>query len=87
MCHEGRRSRWQISLRRVNQYANVLDVAREAGITGVATDPFDWGVPNLLFSSVSNVTDLDPSKRVDRRITTAYSWTRSLGRHTLRLGG
>jgi hypothetical protein len=71
----------------INQYANVQDVAGDAGITGVATDPFDWGVPDLSFSSLSSVRDLDPSRRTDRRVTTAYTWTRPLGRHTLRLGG
>lgn len=75
------------SSRSINQYANVLDVAGDAGIRGVATDPFDWGVPDLTFSSLSNVRDLDPSRRIDRRITTAYTFMRPLGRHTLRVGG
>jgi hypothetical protein len=71
----------------VNHYANVLDVAGQAGIAGVATDPFDWGVPDLSFSSLSSVRDLDPSRRTDRRVTTGYTWTVPFGRHTLRLGG
>jgi hypothetical protein len=71
----------------VNRYANVIDVAGEAGITGVSTEPFDWGVPDLSFTSLSSVRDLDPSRRTDRRISTAYSWTRPIGSHTLRLGG
>ena len=73
--------------RSVNRYAGIVDVAGEAGITGVATDPFDWGVPDLSFSSLSSLSDLDPARRTDQRITTAYTWTRPLGRHTLRLGG
>jgi trimeric autotransporter adhesin len=71
----------------VNRYANVLDVAGNAGISGVATDPFDWGVPDLSFTSLSSVRDVDPSKRTDRRISTAYTWTRPTRSHTLRLGG
>ena len=38
----------------VNRYANVVDVAGNAGISGVSTDPFDWGVPDLSFSSLSS---------------------------------
>ena len=30
------------------------DVAGEAGITGVATDPFDWGVPTLTFGTFTS---------------------------------
>ena len=29
------------------------------GITGVSTDPFDWGVPALSFSSLSSLRDVD----------------------------
>ena len=50
----------------INRYANVVDVAGDAGITGVSTDPFDWGVPELSFCSMSSVRDLDPSRRTDR---------------------
>jgi hypothetical protein len=71
----------------INRYANVVDVAGGAGINGVSTDPFDWGVPDLSFSSLSSVRDLDPSRRTDRRMAAAYTWMRPLGRHTLRLGG
>jgi hypothetical protein len=73
--------------RSLNQYAYVEDVAGAAGITGVATDPFDWGVPQLSFSSLSSVRDLTPSRRTDRRLSLAYGWTRPFTRHTLRLGG
>ena len=71
----------------VNRYANVEDVAGSAGITGVATDPFDWGVPDLSFSSFSSVRDVDPSKRSDRRISAGYTWSRPLRQHMLRVGG
>ena len=71
----------------INRYANVVDVAGDAGINGVSTDPFDWGVPDLSFSSMSSVRDLDPSRRTDRRISTAYTWMRPFARHMLRLGG
>jgi hypothetical protein len=70
-----------------NQYAYVEDVAGAAGITGVATDPFAWGVPQLSFSSLSSLRDMTPSRRTDARLSVGYSWTRPSPRHTLRLGG
>jgi hypothetical protein len=71
----------------LNRYAHVEDVAGEAGINGVATDPFDWGVPDLSFSTFSNVRDLDPARRTDQRISTAYTWARPFKAHMLRFGG
>lgn len=71
----------------VNRYAFVENVAGEAGIGGVATDPFTWGVPTLSFSSLSSVNDLTPSRRTDRRLSLTYGWTRPIARHTLRFGG
>jgi trimeric autotransporter adhesin len=72
----------------INQYAFVENVAGEAGIRGVSSDPFDWGVPQLSFSSVSSVRDMTPSRRTDNRLALAYAWTRPITqRHTLRMGG
>ena len=73
--------------RSLNRYAFRENVAGDAGITGVATAPFDWGVPSLSFSSISGVRDVAPSDREDTRFSVAYTWTRPLARHTLRLGG
>src|SRR4030095_291 len=71
----------------LNHYAGVEDVAGNAGIAGVSTDPLNWGVPSLSFSSLSSVRDLTPSKRSDRRVTLAYNWTRPVRTHQIRFGG
>jgi hypothetical protein len=74
--------------RSVNQYAFLDDVAGDAGIRGVSTDPFDWGVPQLSFSSLSGVRDMTPTRRTDQRFTLGYGWTRPIGtKHTMRVGG
>ena len=71
-----------------NQYAFVQNVAGAAGIGGVSTDPFDWGVPQLSFSSLTGVRDATPSRRTDERLSLGYGWTKPVTtRHTLRLGG
>ena len=74
--------------RSFNHYAFVDDVAGDAGIAGVSTDPFDWGVPQLSFSSLSSLRDVTPSRRTDQRLTLGYGWTRPVAtKHTLRVGG
>ena len=75
------------SSRTINRYADVENVAADAGIQGVSTDPFDWGVPDLSFSTFSSVRDLAPTQRVDRRWLAGYTWSKPLRQHTLRFGG
>ena len=45
------------------------------GSAGVSTDPFDWGVPALSFSTFQACATSTPSRRTDKRLTLAYSWT------------
>ena len=71
----------------LGRYAYVADIAGAAGINGVATDPFTWGVPTLNFSSLSSVRDISPSERHDERWTFGYTWTQPWRTHTLRAGG
>jgi hypothetical protein len=74
--------------RSLNQYAYIEDVAGNAGITGVATDPFDWGVPQLSFSTFSSLRDVTPTRRTDKRLSLAYGLTRPAGtKHTMHMGG
>jgi trimeric autotransporter adhesin len=70
-----------------NGFAGVTNVAGAAGINGVATDPFDWGVPSLSFSTFGSLRDTAPSQRTDRRVQVGYTMTRPLTRHALRFGG
>ena len=69
------------------QYAFVEDVAGDAGITGVSTDPLHWGVPTLTFSSLTSVRDVNPTQRTDTRFSAAYTLTQPWRNHTLRIGG
>jgi outer membrane receptor protein involved in Fe transport len=70
-----------------NTYANATDVAGSAGLLGVATDPFDWGVPNLSFATLSSLADPSPSRRIDRTITIGDTVSRTVGTHTVSIGG
>ncbi|MDQ3486372.1 MAG: TonB-dependent receptor [Acidobacteriota bacterium] len=69
------------------RYSNLEDVAGNAGITGISTDPLDWGVPTLSFSSLTSVRDVSPNQRTDTRFTAGYTLTQPWRAHTLRIGG
>jgi len=71
----------------LNNFANTLNVAGDAGIAGVSADPFDYGLPALSFSTFQGVRDVTPSRRNDKRVALAYSWTQPWKTHQLRAGG
>ena len=70
-----------------NGFAYVSDIAAAAGISGVSTDPSEWGVPNLSFTNLTGVRDLAPSSRNDRRLQVNYSVTRPFASHSFQMGG
>jgi len=70
-----------------NNFSFVEDVAGNAGIVGVSTDPLAWGVPALSFSTYSSVRDTTPSTRNDTRWSLGYTVTKPIRLHTLRIGG
>jgi hypothetical protein len=74
-------------VRTQNLYAFNQDVAGIAGVTGVSTNPFDWGIPGLSFKDFQSAYDNNPV--LNRNNTINFSdfmiWTR--GKHTLRWGG
>jgi trimeric autotransporter adhesin len=70
-----------------NLYAFKDDIDSGLGITGVSTNPFDWGLPNLSFGDLTSLSDTNP--QLLRNQTYTFSdyvvWTR--GKHTWRWGG
>lgn len=71
-----------------NLFAFSRDVAGDAGIQGVATDPFDWGAPNLSFSTLTSLRDVSPSHSVNQLFEISHTVVRTFKRqHTLRFGG
>ncbi|MBE3099674.1 MAG: TonB-dependent receptor, partial [Planctomycetes bacterium] len=73
--------------RTTNASAYVENVAGNAGITGVSTDPFDWGVPTLSLSSVSGLRDINPGLSRDQTVTISDAMVKMRGRHSIRFGG
>jgi hypothetical protein len=70
-----------------NLFAFGQNVAGDAGLLGVASDPFDWGAPNLSLSSFSSVRDTNPSMRTDRTLAVGDTIVKTRGKQTLRFGG
>jgi len=77
---------WQQSTT-ANLYAGVQNVAGNAGVQGVSSDPFDWGAPSLSFSSFASLNDVTPSLRRNQTISVGDQMIKTRGRHTLRWGG
>jgi hypothetical protein len=77
------RSHTQLS----NLYQNQDNIAAQAGITGTSQDPFNFGVPGLVFTNFQSVQDTGGT--LDNNQT--YSWSESViwrhGKHNLRFGG
>ena len=70
-----------------NLYGFNNDITGTLGITGVSTNPFDWGLPNLSFADVASLQDTTP--QLNRSQTYTFSdyviWNH--GKHTWRWGG
>ncbi len=70
-----------------NLYSNNIDVAGLAGIGGVSTDPFDFGIPGISFTTFGGLNDPTPRRELDQTYTISdtLSWYR--GKHNWRFGG
>jgi hypothetical protein len=69
-----------------NAYAGVTNAAGQAGLEGISSDPFDWGLPTVSFSGFSSLTDITPSSRHAQTFTLNDGMIRSVKRHNLRWG-
>jgi hypothetical protein len=70
-----------------NLFSNVQNVAGEAGIGGISSNPFDFGLPGINFTTFGSLTDPTPRRELDQTYTISdtVSWNR--GKHNWRFGG
>lgn len=70
-----------------NLYSGIEDVAGNAGIAGISTDPFNWGLPGISLTSFTGLTSPIPSRVLNQTytITDQVFWNR--GKHNWRFGG
>jgi trimeric autotransporter adhesin len=70
-----------------NLYSNSVNVAGDAGILGVSTNPFDWGIPTINFTTFGALTDPTPRRELDQTYTVSDTISWSHGKHNVRSGG
>jgi hypothetical protein len=74
--------------RTVNHFSGLYSPSAEAGIQGISGDPLYFGLPRLTFSSMTGLTDVNPSLNASDRFGTTYSLRRPIGtKHQLQIGG
>ncbi|MGA2984442.1 MAG: carboxypeptidase-like regulatory domain-containing protein [Terriglobia bacterium] len=71
----------------VNAFAFQQNIAEELGITGVSTDPFDWGVPAIGFTNFGGLSDPLPSLSRPQTLRTNDTLIWNHGKHNVRMGG
>jgi len=71
-----------------NLYSGVTNVSGDAGIiTPVASDPFNWGLPGISFSSYGGFSDPTPSRELDQTYTISDQVVWTHGKNNWRFGG
>ena len=70
-----------------NLYSNVTNVAGLAGITGVSTDPFNWGLPGISFTSFGGLTNPTTRRELDQTYTLSDTISWNHAKHNWRFGG
>jgi trimeric autotransporter adhesin len=70
-----------------NLYSGITDVAGNAGITGISSDPFDWGLPGTSFNNFAGFNGPIPSRELDQTYVISDGAIWNHGKHNLRFGG
>ena len=82
---------WRISLNRTriettNGFSNTQNVEGDLGITGVSTDPINWGPPTTSFSNYGNISLANPSLTRNQTLSVSGAITKMAGKHSYRAG-
>jgi hypothetical protein len=70
-----------------NLYAFKQDITGNLGITGVSTNPFDFGLPNLSFTHFGSLNDVNSQLLRNQTWTFTDNLIYRCGKHTWRWGG
>ena len=70
-----------------NLFSESQNVAGDAGIQGVSTNPFDWGIPGINFTSFGGLNDPIPRRELDQTYTISDTLSWYHGKHNWRFGG
>jgi trimeric autotransporter adhesin len=69
-----------------NLYSNFQDVAGDAGIGGISTDPFDFGLPGISLTNFGGLSDPTPRRELDQTYTISDTLAWYRGKHNWRFG-
>jgi hypothetical protein len=69
-----------------NLYAFTQDIAGNLGITGISTDPMNFGVPSINYTNFTDLNDPVPAIRHNQTFRFMDTFTFTRGRHTVRTG-
>ena len=78
-------SRNRVQLLSDNSFVN--NIAGDLGIQGVSTDPINYGIPGIQFTSLGSLNDPVPSLVRNQTFRFSDGWTYIRGNHTVRFGG
>lgn len=71
----------------LNSFSNLTDIGAQLGLTGISTNPFDYGLPQISFTNFTGLSDPTPS--LNRSQTWRYvdnlRWMKD--KHTVSVGG
>jgi hypothetical protein len=70
-----------------NLYAFNQDIDSALGISGVSTNPFDWGLPGLSFANFNSLSDINPQLLRNQTYTFSDNAVWTHGKHSWRWGG
>jgi hypothetical protein len=70
-----------------NLYGFNSNITGGLGITGVSTNPFDWGLPTLSFTDLASLQDTTPQLNRSQTYTFSDNVIWNHGKHTWRWGG
>src|SRR4029077_7925960 len=70
-----------------NLYSGIENVAGNAGITGISSDPFDFGLPGLSFTNFGGLSDPTARRELDQTYTISDTAACNHGKHNRRFGG
>ncbi|HKW65329.1 MAG TPA: TonB-dependent receptor [Candidatus Acidoferrum sp.] len=70
-----------------NLYSGTTNVDSLAGINGVSTDPFNWGLPGISFTSFGGLSDPTPRRELDQTYTLSDTISWNHAKHNFRFGG
>jgi hypothetical protein len=76
----------QMRMESANAFSYKKDIEGDLGITGVSTDPINWGPPTVNFSSYGNLSLAAPSLTRNQTFSVSAGIMKMGGKHSLRAG-